>query len=373
MNNHLILSLDAGGQNLDFCAIQDGRVVGEKVNLPSESHDLEKCLNNIIQGFNTIKEQFSQKPAAISFAFPGPSDYPNGIIGDLKNLPGFRGGIALKAMLEETFHIPVFINNDADLYAYGEAIAGFLPKINRILKEKGSIKQYGNLLGVTIGTGFGGGLVSHGNLFLGDNSAGAEIWLMGNTKYPHSFAEESISTRAVLRVYKGFAQVPVPEHFKPKDVYEIAIGKQTGDRNAALKAYEELGESLGHTLANAITLIDGLIVIGGGLSKAYELFAPAMMKTLNGKIQTLSGEYYDRLEMKAFNLEDRQDLDAFCQGEQKEIAVPFSGKTIQYDPLKRIGVGVATMDTDEAVGIGAYHFALKALEKIKNDTTSSLL
>jgi glucokinase len=64
---------------------------------------------------------------AISFAFPGPSDYPRGIIGDLGNLPCFRGGVALGPMLEDTFEIPVFINNDGDLFAYGEAIGGFLP------------------------------------------------------------------------------------------------------------------------------------------------------------------------------------------------------------------------------------------------------
>jgi glucokinase len=49
-----------------------------------------------------------------------------GIIGDLENLPTFKGGVALGPMLEEIFNIPVFINNDGDLFAYGEAIAGLL-------------------------------------------------------------------------------------------------------------------------------------------------------------------------------------------------------------------------------------------------------
>jgi len=50
-----------------------------------------------------VKENCPAPPAAISFAFLGPADYPNGIIGDLHNLPGFRGGVALGPMLEEKF------------------------------------------------------------------------------------------------------------------------------------------------------------------------------------------------------------------------------------------------------------------------------
>ncbi len=64
---------------------------------------------------------------AISFAFPGPADYIHGIIGDLPNFPAFRGGIALGPYLEERFGMPVFINNDGNLFAYGEAIAEHSP------------------------------------------------------------------------------------------------------------------------------------------------------------------------------------------------------------------------------------------------------
>ncbi|MFO8098939.1 MAG: ROK family protein, partial [Salinibacter sp.] len=105
---------------------------------------------------------------AISFAFPGPADYANGIIGDLGNLPAFRGGIALGPMLENHFELPVFINNDGDLFTYGEAISGLLPWVNKQLEQAGSIKKYENLTGVTLGTGFGGGLARRGELVLDD-------------------------------------------------------------------------------------------------------------------------------------------------------------------------------------------------------------
>ena len=116
------LTLDAGGTNFVFNAIQGGKLLIDPITSPSYGDQLEKCLQTIIDGFRKVKSQLKEEPVAISFAFPGPADYPNGIIGDLGNLPGFRGGIALADMLKEQFNIPVFIQNDGDLYAYGEGI-----------------------------------------------------------------------------------------------------------------------------------------------------------------------------------------------------------------------------------------------------------
>ena len=165
------MTLDAGGTNLRFSALRGGKPVAETVSLPSNGDDLEKCLANIVEGFNRVKALCPQPPAAISFAFPGPADYPRGIIGDLGNLPGFRGGVALGPMLEEKFGIPVFMNNDGDLFVYGEAIGGILPHVNGLLEKAGSPKRYKNLFGITLGTGFGGGIVRNGEIFIGDNSA----------------------------------------------------------------------------------------------------------------------------------------------------------------------------------------------------------
>ena len=82
------------------------------ITLPSCACNLEQCLGQLATGFSRIREQLTEAPVAISFAFPGPADYPAGIIGNLPNFPSFRGGVALGPYLEEKFGIPVFINND---------------------------------------------------------------------------------------------------------------------------------------------------------------------------------------------------------------------------------------------------------------------
>ena len=110
-------------------------------------------------------------------------------------------------MLENEFNIPVFINNDGDLFTLGEAIGGLLPEVNKKLKDTGIQKQYRNLLGVTLGTGFGGGIVSNGQLFTGDNSAGAEINRMVNPFDWNTSIEEVLTIRGIKKLFAEEANI----------------------------------------------------------------------------------------------------------------------------------------------------------------------
>jgi len=359
----VVLTLDAGGTNFVFSAARGEREVVEPVTLPSNAHELGLCLETIVAGFTKVKEKAPAPPVAISFAFPGPADYPNGIIGGLGNLPAFKeGGVALGPMLADRFGVPVFLNNDGDLFAFGEAIAGFLPWANGLLAEGGSPKRFRNLFGATFGTGFGGGIVRDGRLWIGDNSAGGEIWLLRNKLDPKSNIEESVSIRAIRRVYAEKAGIALPTAPEPKDIFEIGTGLKPGSREGALEAFRRMGEAAGDALASAITLIDGLVVIGGGLTGAADLFLPALVAEMNSSYETPSGPV-PRVEMKAFNLEVPAERATFVKGEAREVVVPGSDRKVAYDPLKRIGVGLSRLGTSHAVAIGAYAFALAELDR----------
>ncbi len=362
-DKRIVMTLDAGGTNFVFSAIRANEEIIDPITLPSNADNLRNSLANIVEGFSQVKAALKGKPSAISFAFPGPADYPAGIIGDLGNLPSYRGGVALGPMLKAKFKVPVFINNDGDLFAYGESISGLLPEVNKMLKVAGSPKRYKVLFGITLGTGFGGGIVRDGELFVGDNSAAGEIWVTRHKLQRDCFAEEGVSIRAVKRVYAQNAGIGVEQSPEPKVIFEIAQGKQPGNKEAAMTAFATMGEVIGDALANAITLVDGLIVIGGGLSGASKLFLPAIIKELNGTIKTVSGNPIPRLEIKAYNLEDTVEKKAFLKGDNRMIIVPGTTKKIPYDPLKRIGVGMSRLGTSKSVSVGAYAFALNALDK----------
>jgi glucokinase len=357
----IVLTLDAGGTNFVFSAVRGGQEAVNPITLPSMAADLGKCLETIVRGFRGICERCDAPPAAISFAFPGPADYPAGIIGNLGNLPAFRGGVPLGPMLEDRFGVPVFINNDGDLFAYGEAIAGFLPFVNDLLEKSGNPKRFRNLFGATLGTGFGGGIVRDARLFVGDNSAAGEVWLLRNKLDPAWCAEEGVSIRAVRRAYAKVARISLEDCPEPKDIFSISRGELPGDRVAAAEAFRRLGEAAGDAFANVVTLIDSLVVIGGGLCGAHPMFLPALVNEMNRAFASPAGAAVNRMEMRAFNLENGCEREVFLKGDVRDIPVPDSGRVVRYDGLKRIGVGISRLGTSQAVAVGAYAFAIDAL------------
>jgi glucokinase len=361
-DERIVMTLDAGGTNAVFTAIRSGEPILDEIVLPTRGDNLKDCLATMVDGFTRVRTQLPYPPVAISFAFPGPADYPNGIIGDLLNLPGFRGGVPLGPILASEFGLPVYINNDGDLYAYGEAIAGFLPHINGLLEKAGSPKRYKNLLGLTLGTGFGAGIVRAGELFLGDNSIAAEIWLLRNKLDPRTNIEEHASIRAVRRMYARGAGIAEEAAPSPKEIFRIGMGEEPGNRAAAVGAFAAMAEAVGDAIANAVTLIDGLVVIGGGLSGASPLFLPKIIEEMNGTFQKPDGSALRRLVANVYNLEDAAQLERFLKGSTREISIPGSARTLRYDPEMRIGVGISRIGTSKAISIGAYAFALRSID-----------
>jgi glucokinase len=357
-----VMTLDAGGTNFVFSATRANRPVVQSFALPSSADNLHRSLDTLVEGFRRVRAELDAPPVAISFAFPAPADYFNGIIVGPRNLPAYRD-VALGPMLEDAFGLPTFINNDGDLFAYGEAAAGFLPYVNGLLEKAGSPKRYQNLLGVTIGTGLGGGIVRDGELFIGDNSVAGEMWLLRHKLEDDTNAEEGASIRAVRRVYAAKAGIRLEDTPEPKVIFEIAEGHTPGNREAAGEAFRRMGEVAGDAIALALTLIDGLVVIGGGIAGAHRQFLPAIIDEMNSTYAAPNGERFRRLIPRAFNLEEPAQRELFLKGEPKELPVPGSVRTVKFDGLQRVGVGISRLGTSEATAIGAYAFALSRLEK----------
>lgn len=361
-DNRIVATLDAGGTNFVFGAMQSGEFIIDPVSVPAQSHNLDLCLQNMVNGFQQIFDKLNEKPVAISFAFPGPADYPNGIIGGyLPNFPSFREGVALGAILESKFGVPVFINNDGDLFAYGEALCGALPDINNRLKELGSTKQYKNLIGYTIGTGFGIGVVIDNRLNRGDNSC-VETFCLRHKEMPEIIVEDGVAIRAVCRVYGE--RSGNPNHgLTPKEICEIADGTRPGNAEAAKDAFASLGRIAGAAISTAVTIIDGLVVIGGGVSAAAHWIMPTLLEEMRSKLRTLGGDEVNLVQMKVYNLENPDEFELFAKGDVKKIKVYGEDRYVDYDSQKRIGVAISKLGASKAVSVGAYTFALSELDK----------
>jgi len=364
----IVMTLDAGGTNFRFSALRAGAPVIETIARPAEAHDLDRCLAQIVAGFDDARRRCPEPPVAISFAFPGPADYGRGIIVEPPNMPAFRSAVALGAMLEDRFGVPVFINNDGHLFAYGEAIGGFLPYVNGLLERANHPKRFRSLLGVTIGTGFGGGFVCEGEIHVGDHGVAGEVWRLRNSRHPEMSAEEGASARAVRREYALEAGLRLEQSPDPAAVFEVAMGLREGDRAAALVSFRRLGEVVGDAVAQACALVDGLVVIGGGVSAAWPLFLPSLVAQMNGTTVGPGGDRFRRLAAVAFNLEDPEQVRAFVEDRSCEIDVPGSARRVIYEPFPRTGVGMSRLGTSEAIALGAYAFAIRRLRLNPEDS-----
>ncbi len=357
-----VLTLDAGGTKLVFSAVRGGVEMVEPWSVPTAAGDLDACLAQIREGLREAHERTGRAAVAVSLAFPGPADYAAGIVGDLPNLPAFRGGVALGPMLEDAFGLPAFLRNDGDLFALGEAKAGLLPWVNERLAAAGNPKRYRNLVGVTLGTGFGGGIVHGGRLLAGDNGAAGEIALLRHKLEPGRCAEATVSGSGVRRVYAAAAGVPLDAAPEPREIAAIAGGGRPGDPSAAREAFRQLGEVAGDALAGAVSLFDGLAVIGGGLSAAAPLFFPALLAELRGSLVGADGRPQRRLRAAVFDLEDLAELTAFLAGAARPVPVPGSVRSVPYDAGKKLGVGLSRLGTSRAIAIGAWAVALEELD-----------
>jgi len=204
----------------------------------------------------------------VGIGSPGPLDTYRGIVMETPNIP-ILSGYPLRERMANACGQEVWLDNDANVFVLGEA-------------QVGAAKDYPIVLGVTLGTGFGWGIVFDGKVYHGATGTAAEYgptpWQDGGQTW-----EDDISIRGVMKNYHAFGG----KAESPKEVSDLAAG---GDA-AARKTWERYGWVLGLALTHAVNLIDPhIIVVGGSIAGAWDHFLPTMEKTLRSNIYALPRE-----------------------------------------------------------------------------------
>ncbi len=99
--------------------------------------------------------------AGIGIGAPGPLNARTGVVFDPPNLPGWNG-VPLRDLFSEEFHIPIFVENDANAGALGEYMFG-------------AGQGYREVVYLTISTGIGGGVISGGRILNGATGIAGEL------------------------------------------------------------------------------------------------------------------------------------------------------------------------------------------------------
>jgi glucokinase len=187
---------------------------------------------------------------AIGIGVPSVVDVKLGIVYDVIHIPSWKE-VHLKELLENRYHIPVFVNNDANCFALGEHYFG---------KGKG----VDDMIGLTIGTGLGAGVIINNHLYAGKNCGAGEF---GMVDYLDNNYEFYASGSFFQNVYG----------LSGEEVFKKA---KSGDKEA-LKLYEELGTHLGNAIKMILYTYDtGLIILGGSVQLAFDFFEKAMWERI---------------------------------------------------------------------------------------------
>ena len=219
----------------------------------------------------------ARTPLPCGLAIPGGVRQPGGVVTQAPNFPNWRD-FEVRARLEAALEVPVVVDNDANLHTYAEWVAG---------AARGSR----DVLGVFLGTGVGGGLIVDGRLHRGARGIAGEIGHVVLRPDGESCGcgsrgclEQYASTLFLLRE-AGRIDHPAVRGTEPADAgRRLAAAARGGDADA-VRMFHELGVNLGTGLAGIVNVLDSeVIVIGGGLAQAWDLFADALEQTLRSRL-----------------------------------------------------------------------------------------
>ena len=244
----MTLGIDIGGTNLCLGLVRDG-AIAHQISIPSFAPDatLPETLAYLSAQIGRILSRDTKK---IGVGVPSVLDVDAGIVYDATNIPSWKE-VPLKDYLQDRFSLPVAINNDANCYAMGAY--GLYPT-----HAKPQV-----LVGITLGTGVGLGIVIDGKLFCGTTCGAGELCCL---PYEDGIIEDYTSKK----FFRG----------KRWDSYDAAQQAQKGNPEA-LALFEEFGRHLGALLSVVMLAYDpDHIALGGGIANAFPFFYPEMMASL---------------------------------------------------------------------------------------------
>lgn len=241
------IGIDLGGTNMRVALADGGKIIRRNIcPCPSKASKSEV----LEQLESMIASCMSSEVKGIGAGVPSVVDVEKGIVYNVANIPSWDE-VPLGEILEEQFKVPARINNDANCFALGEKLFG-----------NGAGVQ--NMVGITMGTGVGAGIIIDGHLYNGRNAGAGEI---GTLPFRDSDYEHYCASDYFVRFHGTTG----------KDAAQRA---RSGD-SSAKAIWNEFGHNVGELMKAVLFIYDPeMIVIGGGISSSFDLFKDAMWETM---------------------------------------------------------------------------------------------
>lgn len=242
------IGVDLGGTNMRAGRVENDCLVAQaSERTPKSPKDTAETIDLLER---VIRSVWTPEVSAIGIGVPGLVDRQNGVVYNLVNIPHWDV-VPLREILEARFGVRVVIDNDANCFALGERVFG----VGR---------QYENFVGLTLGTGLGGGIIQQGRLLADSNCGSGEFGMM---PYRDNILEYYCSGSYFMNIWG----------VDGKTMYERAL---KGDAEA-LEAYRQLGEHIAAAVKIVMLAVDPeMIVFGGSVAAAHALFEESLRENL---------------------------------------------------------------------------------------------
>ena len=242
-----IIGIDLGGTTIKGGLIEGQHIIKEEVADTRASEGGEITLNALK---NVIRKLKTDKTVAIGIGVPSVVDREKGIVYHVQNIKDWDE-VHLKFLLEEEFNLPVHIDNDANCFVKGERIYGLG-------------QQFENFVGITLGTGVGGGIIQKGNLLSDANCGSGEF---GEIPYLDGILEQQCGSFFFVNNYDTTG-------------YEVAQKAEQGDKKA-LEIMREYGKHIAVLVKMIVLTVDPqAIIFGGAIANSLPLFEKSMYEHL---------------------------------------------------------------------------------------------
>jgi glucokinase len=243
MGARTLIGVDLGGTNVRAGRVE-GLAVAAHEGRPISAHgSAGQVLDEVMAAIEAV---WRPDVAGIGIGVPSIVDVARGIVYVVQNIPAWHE-VHLKALLEERFKVPAYVNNDANCFALGEL-------------HYGHGRGLGCLVGLVSGTGLGAGIITHGRLHAGANCGAGEI---GCLPWREATVEHYVSGTRFLREH-GISGAVLQER------------ADRGDAEAR-RVFADFGRDFAFAVQVVLYAYDPeMIVLGGSCAKAYHHWEAAM-------------------------------------------------------------------------------------------------
>jgi len=283
-----VVAVDLGGTKIVAALVNCNGRISHRVVAHVDTASPSTPVNQIVGLTRDLvgKKKLNGRIKAIGIAVPGLVRRDGTVWAP--NLPGWRK-MPLARRVEHALRVPVIVESDRNAAVLGET-------------WRGAAKGKSDAIVLMLGTGIGAGLLSGGRLIRGAHElSGCAGWMTITDTFGHEAQSvgqlESLAAGpAIARLAAKEMSAPTAVSFeeaasKPLTAHQLAEAARRGDP-IAIKAYSEAGRVLGYAVANLVSLFDPeIVVIGGGLAQASDLFLDALRKSMKERAQPISGKY----------------------------------------------------------------------------------